>query len=172
MTTPVTVVLRFKDDGIVPNNARLPLILYRNVLGSAVAEPEQAFIDRFASNGWGDAWINGIYGYQHFHTDGHEVLGIAKGHVRVQLGGAHGPVLEATAGDALVIPAGVAHCNKGASADLAVVGAYPPGQSAAISRPEQISLAAALERVRKVALPATDPVLGKTGPLVELWRRG
>lgn len=170
MATPVTVFLRFKDDGVVPNNARLPLILYRNALGAGADDPEQAFIDRFKRHGWGDHWINGVYAYQHFHIDGHEVLGIARGRVRVQLGGAHGPVLEATAGDALVIPAGVAHCNKGASGDLSVVGAYPPGQSPAISRPEDISLAAALERVHKVALPALDPVLGDKGPLVELWR--
>ena len=170
MTTPTTVVLRFKDDGIVPNNARLPLIVYRSVLGGAVADPEQAFIDRFGRHGWGDPWVNGIYPYQHFHTDGHEVLGIARGRARVQLGGVHGPVLEVAAGDAIVIPAGVAHCNIGASGDLSVVGAYPPGQSAAISRPEELSLAAALERVEKVALPTRDPVLGETGPLVDLWR--
>ena len=57
------------------------------------------------------------------------VLGIAAGWVRVRLGGEGAQTVELRAGDVVVIPAGVAHKNEGASPDLLVVGAYPRGQS-------------------------------------------
>jgi uncharacterized protein YjlB len=34
-------------------------------------------------------------------------------------------VLTVKAGDVVVVPAGVAHCNQGQSSDLLIVGAYP-----------------------------------------------
>src|SRR5436309_3433095 len=114
----------FADDGRVPNNPALPLIVYRGALETGprcAALCEQLFAD----NGWGGAWRNGIYTHHHYHSTAHEVLGIAAGWVRVRLGGETGRTVDLHAGDAAVIPAGVAHKNKGASPDLVVVGAYP-----------------------------------------------
>lgn len=52
---------RFKDDGIVPNNPKLPFILYRSPVSLADDfDPAAVFEELFARNGWGDSWRNGI----------------------------------------------------------------------------------------------------------------
>ena len=73
----------FTDDGHVPNNPSLPLIVYRGVLdtGSAAAAACEAL---FAGNNWSAAWRNGIYAHHHYHSTAHEVLGITAGSVRVR----------------------------------------------------------------------------------------
>ena len=159
----------FAGDGIVPNNHRLPLIVYRGALetdGDAAASCV-ALVDR---NGWTGAWQNGVYSHHHYHSSAHEVLGIAAGWVRVRLGGEGGQTVELRAGDVVVIPAGVAHKNEGASPDLLVVGAYPRGQSPDMRGPGAPDYGRALPRIAAVPLPVGDPVHGASGPLLERWR--
>jgi uncharacterized protein YjlB len=161
--------LRFTDDGHVPNNAALPVIVYRAALETgpgAVAACERLF----AGNDWGATWVNGIYAHHHYHSTAHEVLGITAGSVRVRLGGERGKVVELAAGDVVVIPAGVAHKNEGASLDLTVVGAYPGGKSPDIRRPAAQDREQALRNISRVPMPARDPVSGQSGPLLERWR--
>ena len=160
--------LRFTDDGTVPNN-RLPLVVYRGALG---AEGERASrCERmFAANSWPDSWRNGIYGYHHYHSTAHEVLGIAEGSARVRLGGDNGQTIELRAGDVVVIPAGVAHKRESASADLLVIGSYPKGQSPDMCRAEATAHDEAAAEVARVPLPGADPVTGRADPLLEVWR--
>jgi uncharacterized protein YjlB len=163
--TPRPEALRFAQDGQVPNNPRLPALLWRGVL-SAGAGPEAAEA-LFARNGWPPAWRDGIYPYTHYHPDAHEALAIARGRVRVQLGGLRaGTVLELAAGDVVALPAGVGHRNLGASPDLLVVGAYPPG-----ARPEEAreatdpaALARAAAAVARTPDPPCEPVTGGPWP--------
>lgn len=158
---------RFADDGRFPNSA-LPLLLYRGAL-----PPDPAATERlFAANGWSNAWRNGIFDYHHFHSTAHEVLGVAAGEARVAFGGPSGRELALRAGDAVVIPAGVAHRNLGASADLLVVGAYPGGADYDILRGDPAEHAAAVRAVAAVPPPELDPVRGRGGALLRLWRRG
>lgn len=159
----------FTDDGHVPNNPSLPLIVYRAVLetGPRAALACEAL---FAGNDWSAAWVNGIYAHHHYHSTAHEVLGIAAGSVRVRLGGEGGKTVELRAGDVVVIPAGVAHKNEGASPQLVVVGAYPSGKSPDMRRPAAEERERALRNIVEVGLPACDPVYGKSGPLLERWR--
>jgi uncharacterized protein YjlB len=159
----------FAADGVVPNNPRLPLIVYRGVLetGGDAAASCVALFDR---NGWTGAWKNGVYAHHHYHSNAHEVLGIAAGWVRVRLGGKRGRTMELRAGDVVVIPAGVAHKNEGASPDLLVVGAYPRGQSPDMRTPGTASHTRAVLQIAAVRLPAGDPVYGTSGPLIERWR--
>lgn len=163
MTAPLT--FQFQDDGTIPNN-RLPLLIYK-----AAVPPDPAAIERlFTANRWPAAWRNGVYPFHHFHSTAHEVLGVARGRVSVLFGGPHGQVLEAEAGDVIVIPAGVAHCNKGQSDDLLIVGAYPdnaPNPDLRRARPAEHDEAAA--SVRRVPLPDADPVQGADGPLGRIW---
>jgi uncharacterized protein YjlB len=159
----------FTDDGHVPNNPSLPLIVYRAVLETG-PRAAAACAKLFASNNWSAAWVNGIYAHHHYHSTAHEVLGIAAGSVRVRLGGEGGKTVELHAGDVAVIPAGVAHKNEGASPELVVVGAYPGGKSPDMRRPAAQERERALCNIAKVALPACDPVYGKSGPLLERWR--
>jgi uncharacterized protein YjlB len=159
----------FTDDGRVPNNSCLPLIVYRGVLevgprASAVCET------LFAKNGWSGGWRNGIYAHHHYHSTAHEVLGITAGSVRVRLGGESGRTVELRAGDVVVIPAGVAHKNEGASPDLVVVGAYPAGKRPDMCRPTTQNRGLVLRNIGNVPLPAFDPVTGKARPLLDRWR--
>lgn len=151
-----------RDDGLVPNNPSLPLRLYRAALLGLVAD---AVIARLATHGWGGAWINGIYPFQHYHARAHEVLVIVGGSARVQFGGPSGPVFEVGAGDAVLIPAGVGHCRLSASAGLVVVGAYPAGQEDYdLKRATTAERLVALGEIPRVALPARDPVTGEVFP--------
>lgn len=158
----------FADDGRVPNNPRLPLIVYRGALptGPGAAAACEA---RFAGNGWSGGWRAGIYPYHHYHSTAHEVLGIIAGSARVLLGGEDGEIVEVHAGDVIVIPAGVAHKSEGASPDLLVVGAYPGGHGPDMRVPGAAQRGRALANIAAVPLPATDPVCGKSGPLLECW---
>jgi uncharacterized protein YjlB len=159
---------RFTDDGGVPNNPSLPVVIYRAALDTGSATACETL---FATNDWGAAWIDGIYAHHHYHSTAHEVLGIAAGSVRVRFGGEHGKLLELGAGDVVVIPAGVAHKNEGASPDLTVVGAYPGGKTPDMRKPAAREREEVLRNIGEVGLPARDPVYGPAGPLLDRWRR-
>jgi uncharacterized protein YjlB len=98
------------------------------------------------------------------------VLGIAQGSATVQLGGPAGVTLDVATGDVLVIPAGVAHKNRGASGDFLVVGAYPDGQRWDLKRGEPGDRPEADRNIEQVPLPSLDPVYGDDGPVQEHWR--
>jgi uncharacterized protein YjlB len=104
----------------IPNSA-LPLPLYRNTIPADAA----AIAPVFGANRWPPAWRNGVHPFQHFNSSAHEALGVAHGEASVRFGGPSGTVLLVRAGDVVVVPAGVAHCNQGQSSDLLIVGAYP-----------------------------------------------
>lgn len=162
-------MLHFAPDGLIPNNPGLPFVCYRAALDLGARDVERSIIGHFEGHGWGDAWINGIYPFQHYHATAHEVLGIARGRARVQFGGPHGPELEVAAGDAVFIPAGVGHCRLDMSHDLSVVGAYPEGQSADLRRDNAGDHRGAAARIATVPLPWLDPV---TGAALSLPSRG
>lgn len=159
----------FADDGTVPNSP-LPLVVYRGALPDG-GDRAAACEAMFAKNGWPDAWRNGIYPYHHYHSTAHEVLGIARGHARVRLGGENGQSVELRPGDVVVIPAGVAHKREDATADLLVIGSYPRGQHPDMCRAELAPHDGALAKIAAVPLPAADPVTGGEGPLLECWRK-
>ena len=159
----------FADDGVVPNN-RLPLVLYRGAL-SGEGDRAAACERMFAAHGWPDAWRNGIYGHHHYHSTAHEVLGIARGHARVRLGGEAGQSVDLREGDVVVIPAGVAHKREDASPDLLVIGAYPAGQRPDVCQAEPGHHDGAAINIAAVPLPAADPVTGGAEPLLVSWRK-
>ncbi|WP_246018228.1 cupin domain-containing protein [Pelagibacterium montanilacus] len=160
----------FADDGTFPNSA-LPLMAYRRALAPSDVSPE-AIEALFAANSWPPAWRYGIYPDHHYHSNAHEALGVASGTAEVTLGGPdNGLTLEISAGDVVVIPAGVAHkCNR-ASDDFLVVGAYPPGQSPDLLWGKPGDREKALPAITDVPLPESDPVKGPDGPLVTAWAR-
>jgi uncharacterized protein YjlB len=162
MSEPDTLLL---PPGALMPNSRLPVLIYRRVLEGGA----RGFDSLFRANGWGGTWRNGVYDYDHFHSNAHEVLGVDSGSARVQLGGDEGQAVEIEPGDVVVLPAGPGHRRISKSADFAVSGAYPAGQEhydVCRSRTPEIDL-----RISKVPLPASDPVRGKDGPLLRLWKR-
>jgi uncharacterized protein YjlB len=168
--TPEIETYHFADDGTVPNNA-LPLVVYR---GALLDTGDRAVFceEMFARNGWPDSWRNGIFPYHHYHSTAHEVLGIARGNARVRLGGENGRSVELRAGDVVVIPAGVAHKREAASGDLLVIGSYPRGQNPDTCRAEPDRHDRAAANIAAVTLPASDPVTGDAGPLLNYWGQG
>lgn len=161
----------FRDDGTIPNNEFLALLVYRSAVRLPPAfDPAAVFEELFASRGWKASWRDGIYPFDHFHTKTHEVLGIARGHVCIRFGGKRGRIVELRAGDVAVLPAGTAHKRHSASRDLLVVGAYPTnGGEYDEPKPSEINHDDAVKSIRQVKRPRTDPVYGAKGPLRSLW---
>jgi uncharacterized protein YjlB len=164
---PVSII--FKDDGLVPNNP-MPFMVYKGAVDVANGHSEKAIEDLFGANGWGDMWRNGIFDYLHYHATVHEALGIARGKARVRFGGDDGKEFDLAPGDVAILPAGTGHQCLSASDDFSVVGAYPPDTKMQITRPTPENHAKALITIPKVPLPASDPVTGKDGALVRLWK--
>jgi uncharacterized protein YjlB len=158
----------FDDDGGVPNSS-LPTLIYHDVAAARDAGACEALFD---GNTWVPDWRDGIFSFHHFHSTAHEVLGIVSGRATVMLGGPQGRAFEIEQGDVLVLPAGTGHCNRGSSADLLVVGAYPDGMSWDLRRGGPAEHDEAVANIRAVPLPRADPVEGPTGSLTELWGGG
>ena len=152
--------------GTMPNNQILPVLLYRQAIADEDGRAE-AFEAQFAGNGWQDSWRNGVYDYHHYHTQAHEVLGIASGRARLIIGGPGALDIKVQGGDCLVLPAGTGHCRLSASPDFLVVGAYPPGQHADIKTDPATDRD--LAAIRACALPDADPVDAGDGALKRFW---
>ncbi|MBM4027248.1 MAG: cupin domain-containing protein [Planctomycetes bacterium] len=159
------------DNGVFPNNRRLPLLVYKRALNPEVPDVTTQVQALLAEHGWGGSWIDSIFDYHHYHSNAHEVLAVCGGRAEVRFGGEHGITLTLAAGDVVVIPAGVAHKNLGAGSDFVVVGAYPRGQEGYDmchgrheERPE------ADKNIVSVPDPESDPLYGTDGLLKEHWR--
>ncbi|WP_029034609.1 cupin domain-containing protein [Salinimicrobium terrae] len=159
----------FQDDKKIPNS-KYPVLIYKDYF-SERGDPGAEWLEkRFAENDWKNSWRNGVYDYHHYHSNTHEVLGIYKGSALLQLGGENGKKLQVSAGDVIVIPAGVAHKNLG-SEDFAVVGAYPRGRSHDMNTGKETERPGADKNIAAVPFPDFDPVEGKKGGLNEIWNR-
>jgi uncharacterized protein YjlB len=166
---PDPLAIHFADDGEIPNNPDLPVLVYAQTI-ALHGDSAVAIEHVFASNGWPPQWRNGIYDHHHYHSNAHEVLGIARGQVKVRLGGEQGRDFDLQAGDVVLLPAGTGHKCLDASDDLLVIGAYPPGQEDYdLLRGKASDRPSALRNIEQVPLPDSDPVHGAEGPLLQLW---
>jgi uncharacterized protein YjlB len=165
------VTFRFRDDGLIPNNPRWPLVVYRKAVTLPRSlDPAAVWEELFESNQWDDCWRGEIYEYLHYHSRIHEVLGIAKGSAKVRFGGRNGRTLKLKAGDAVILPAGTGHQCLWASKSFMAVGAYPPSGSYDECRPTAREHARSVKSVRAVARPRKDPLFGSQGPFLKLWK--
>jgi uncharacterized protein YjlB len=161
----------FQDNGIIPNNS-LPLIVRRGAIPPSPADPAKSFETTFRENGWSNSWRNGIHDYHHYHPDAHEVLGIAAGSASVRFGGEDGELVAVTAGDVVIVPAGVGHALINGSDEFLVVGAYADDRDYDTIRDDPTVIAQSRKRIAEVPLPDADPVDGTDGPLMKLWYSG
>ena len=153
--------MKFRDDGYIPNNPKYPLLYYQKAVRfGRKFDPAAVIETTFNLNGWGDAWRNGIYDFVHYHSMIHEVLGIARGSATLQLGGNRGRTVTVSAGDVIVVPAGVGHECLKASKQFLVVGAYPPTGTYNECRGSFQERDKAIESIRRVSAPKKHPMYG------------
>jgi uncharacterized protein YjlB len=115
----------------VPNSPHgFPVLVYRAALPT---EPTVATVcATIEPNNWLKGGVFKHYATHHFHSVTHECYAVFKGSSTLLLG--QGPldredeedvVVEMREGDAIVLPAGVAHCSLESSPDYGYVGLYP-----------------------------------------------
>jgi len=160
---------RFEDDGSIPNNPDLPLLLYPQAL-SKHQQNSTAALELLGNHGWTNGWVNGIFSYHHYHSNTHEVLAVISGSAEVKLGGKQGKEFHIQAGDVILIPAGVGHCRLSSSRNFQVVGAYAGGSSYDLCRGKPGERPQVLDNIGNVPMPDCDPVTGKPDPLYQHWK--
>ncbi len=165
------LALKFVDDGIVPNNARRPLLVYRGVIRFPVKGFDSAVVmdSLFEANRWGRSWRDTVYDFVHYHSSVHEVLGVARGSAVIEFGGIRGRKLRMKAGDIAILPAGTGHRLIESSRNFLVVGAYP-AEGKYDECTDTRDRVKALGRIARTPKPEADPVFGRNGPLLRLWR--
>jgi uncharacterized protein YjlB len=178
----------------VPNSS-LPVLIYRSALPP---DPDpDSVCATIEPNDWLKGGVFKHYPAHHFHSVTHECYAVFKGRSRLLLGrgpldeeSEHDLLVDLNVGDAIVLPAGVAHCSLESSDDYEYVGLYPKVRFVTSSRrnfadfmkgsphwdnnfcnagPEETKEKES--NARAVPIPPSDPVFGIGGPLVEIWRK-
>jgi uncharacterized protein YjlB len=157
------------DTGVFPNNNALPLLIYRGALEADAPDLVEQVRRLFADHQWDGSWVDSVYDYHHYHSTAHEVLAICGGQAEVRFGGDHGITRTVSAGDVIVIPAGIAHKRLAAGGAFVVVGAYPEGQTYDMCYGREGERPAADDNIARVPMPKSDPIYGPHGPLMEHW---
>ncbi|MET1013592.1 MAG: cupin domain-containing protein [Paenisporosarcina sp.] len=160
-----TLVFKFKDDGYIPNNPHLPVILVKEVFQDHPSDIEKIF----NQHNWQNSWVNGVFPYHHYHSNAHEVLGVKAGTARLIIGGESGKKITVQQGDVIILPAGTGHKKLECSNDFKIVGAYPEGMSYNIKTGEDNDRPQVLHDIVQVPLPMTDPIFGNRGPVFDHW---
>ncbi|MEH6988203.1 cupin domain-containing protein [Cytobacillus firmus] len=155
------------DDGQIPNNQDLPVIIYKAVFKEQPVQIEAAF----NRHQWTGSWMDGVYDYHHYHSNTHEVLGVKAGQATVLIGGDQGERLDISQGDVILLPAGTGHKKIESSPDFEVVGAYPGGTSPNMKKKDPSDRVQALAEINNVPVPQMDPVYGEEGPMLAEWRK-
>ncbi|MDF2449036.1 MAG: cupin protein [Bacteroidota bacterium] len=161
---------RLKGDATIPNNS-LPVIHYKRIIDLPFFFPASYLVSLFKKNNWKNSWKSGIYEYEHYHSNTHEVMGFYKGKTTLRIGGKKGVKIKVEKGDVLILPAGVAHQNMKKENAVKCVGAYPNGKKYDMKYGEKKERATALKNIKKVKLPKKDPVFGKAEGILKLWKK-
>jgi uncharacterized protein YjlB len=170
-TNPHILSLNLSKNKFFPNS-ELPVLVYQ----TAIELPKQKNVAAdmiqkiFIKNNWGNSWRNGIYDFHHYHSNTHECLGIASGSAKVILGGPGGRKIIVKQGDVLILPAGVGHKCLSNTKDFLCIGGYPGAKEYDTNLGTAAEFKKAIPRIKKLSIPAKDPVFGKEGFLKAYWK--
>ena len=156
------------DDGSFPNS-RFPLLQYMKLIAPEGAYSAGKTIELLEQNHCGKAWKNGIFDYHHYHSNAHEVLVCYMGKAEVQFGGPEGIELEFSTGDAVIIPAGVAHKCIHSENGFRCLGAYAGNRDYDMNYGNPTERPHSDHQIALVPHPQSDPFFGKHGPLLKHW---
>ncbi len=159
-----------KDDGKFPNS-QLPVLIYKKAIMLPWFFRGRKVKKLFRAHHWTNNWRNGIYTYQHYHSNTHEVMAVIRGATVLRLGGEQGITVKIEKGDVILIPAGVAHRNMQKEKDVICIGGYPRGRNFDMMYGKKDERPAADERIAKVKVPGFDPVTGKKDPMNTIWKK-
>ncbi|KAI9737209.1 MAG: hypothetical protein M1818_005741 [Claussenomyces sp. TS43310] len=160
----------------VPNSP-LPVLIYRSAL--PIDPTPEKIQEAIEPNDWLKGGIFKHYARHHFHSVTHECYAVFRGSSRLLLG--RGPLDKAGdgdlevilhTGDAIVLPAGVAHCSLESEEGYEYVGLYPRGSphwDNNFCKTDEEETRRKADNARAVPIPDCDPVFGPKGPLVNLW---
>ena len=144
-------------------------MIFRNTSNGSGEQLAEHFEKTFARNGWPPAWRYTVYDYPHYHSTTHEVIGVFRGKADVHFGDDAGFTPRLSAGDVVVIPAGVSHQRLWQTNDFQGVGAYPAGYEPDEIRKDSDAMPKDIAaRIAKLGIP-NDPLSGEEGPLVKIW---
>jgi len=145
-----------------------PLYIYHSAFPPSTSP--QAIETHLRSNKLSPQWRYTMYSTSHFHSTTHEVLCVFSGRAKLLFGGEKNPgrvEAQVKAGDAIVVPAGVAHrLLEDVDGGFQMVGAYPEGCSWDMCYGSEGEGDVA-EKVKGVQWLTKDPLYGAEGPV--LW---
>ncbi len=110
-----------------------------------------------------------MFDFHHYHSNTHEVLGVASGAAVVLFGGDTGVEAKVEAGDVILIPVGVGHKALSSETGFSVVGAYPDGNSPDLCRDRVEISSVTREVIEDVPVFSYDPLFGKNGLMHRFW---
>ncbi len=156
--------LKFRDDGYIPNNPNFRFSILEKLCAS-VANITALLEKLFNLHGWGGAWRNGIYDFVHYHPMIHEVYRSSSRFRHASAWRKQGTDVKVSAGDVIVVPAGVGHECLKASKKFLVVGAYPPTGTYSECRGSFQERDQAIKRIRCVGVSDILPLYGRSRTL-------
>ncbi|KAH6873426.1 RmlC-like cupin domain-containing protein [Thelonectria olida] len=146
-----------------------PLLIYHSVFKKPISPAKVE--SHLASVGIvSPQWRYTMYNFDHFHTTSHEVLCITQGRARVCFGAKENKArveIVVESGDAVVVPAGVAHSlQEDLDGDFQMVGSYPNGSTfdMCYGKPGEEDKVA---NVKSLEWFQYDPIYGGHGPATE-----
>lgn len=166
----IPIEFYISDNGIFPNS-HLPVLVYKEVLDFPFLFPGRGARKMLSEHGWTNNWKAGIYTYHHYHSNTHEAMIVIRGETDLLLGGENGRKILISKGDAIVIPAGVAHKNLGRENDVTCVGGYPEGKEFDMKYGKPGERPGVDLNIAKILIPASGPVDGKRDMLITIWNQ-
>ncbi len=158
----------FRPDDHIPNS-EFPLLVFKHMVP---CEDKAEWLEKtFRKNGWTNNWKDIILPFDHFHSNTHEVLGLASGTAVLHVGGRKGKTLAIESGDVIIMPAGVGHFSMDNSIPYQFVGGYPFGSAWNLRKNlQEGNEKAILDEIKNAPFPKSDPLFGQNGPLFTYWK--